>query len=51
MDVNEDVPDSIKRNHVPMILERLGERVGQPRESSHMYPHCEIMRSAWPVQA
>ena len=43
MHAPEVVPHVEQRNHVHVVLNLLGERIGQTSESAHLHPHCEVL--------
>ena len=43
MDLEGNLIDRVQRDHPHVILEFLGESVGQAGESVHVHPHCEVL--------
>ncbi len=37
------VPGCVERNHVHVVLEFLGERIGEPGKAARLHPHREVL--------
>jgi hypothetical protein len=41
--LREIVPDGVERDHVGVVLNLLGKRIGEPCEAAHVHPHREVI--------